>query len=74
MAPVCMMTRAELKYCKQETTITEIKGLTESWLTSFFIAGLNEGIWCELLVAQAKSYFKVVSPCNTPELNYCIHV
>lgn len=36
-------------------------GLSEAWLVSFFIAGLQEQLKCELLLAQPTTYYQTVS-------------
>lgn len=37
---------------KFEELCTKVTGLSESWLISFFIAGLQDHLKCELLLAQ----------------------
>lgn len=38
-----------------------VTGLDEHWLVSFFVAGLQEHLKCELLLAQPNTYYQVVS-------------
>lgn len=61
-----------LKELKQTNTVTEyqsqfedisteVTGLSEQWLISFFIAGLQDQLKCELLLAQPTTYYQSVS-------------
>lgn len=64
--------KAALKELKQTATVSEyqskfeeistkVTGLGESWLVSFFIAGLNDHLKCDLLLAQPGTYYQAVS-------------
>lgn len=64
--------KAALKELRQVSTVTEYQmqfeelstkviGLSEQWLVSFFIVGLQDQLKCELLLAQTTSYYQAVS-------------
>lgn len=64
--------KAALKELKQTATVSEYQSkfeeistkvtrLSESWLISFFIVGLNDHLKCELLLAQSSMYYQAVS-------------
>lgn len=64
--------KAALKELKQTSTIAEYQSmfedismkvtrLSEQWLISLFIAGLQEQLKCELLLAQPETYYQAVS-------------
>lgn len=46
---------------KFEELSTKVMGLSEAWLISFFIAGLQDHLKCELLLAQPKTYYQAIS-------------
>lgn len=64
--------KATLKELKQTTTVekyqaqfenlsTKVTDLLETWLISFFIAGLKDHLKWELMLKQPKAYFHVAS-------------
>lgn len=46
---------------KFEEISTRVTGFDEHWLVSFFVAGLQEHLKCELLLAQPSTYYQAVS-------------
>lgn len=46
---------------KFEELSTEVTGLSEVWLISFFVAGLQDHLKCEILLAQPSSYYHAIS-------------
>lgn len=63
--------KGALKELKQNGTVaeyqtrfeeisTKVTCLSEMWLVSFFVTGLQEQLKCELLLAQSTSYYQAV--------------
>lgn len=46
---------------KFEELSTKVTGLSEAWLISFFIVGLQDHLKCELLLAQPNTYHQTIS-------------
>ena len=73
--------REALKELKQQGTVaeyqsqfealsTKVTGLSEQWLISFFVAGLDDYLKCQLRLAKPTSYPEVVALAHLHEQNY----
>ena len=53
-----------------EELSNQVTGLTEEWLISLFVAGLQEHLKCELLMAKPSTYVAAVSMAKLYEQKY----
>ena len=53
-----------------ETLFTKFQGLSERWQVSFFIAGMNDYLKCQLRLAKPASYPEAVALASLHDQNY----